>query len=68
MRVSKDCGASSRQRGAQEPLDKAFCCGSVSAHIHRRQQDHSCPAGGLQAGMNQQPGPLDFIGIQEPAA
>lgn len=37
MRVSKDCGAGSRQRGAQEPLDKALGCGSVSAHIHRQQ-------------------------------
>lgn len=33
MRVSKDCGAAgSRRRGAQEPVDKALRCGSVSAH------------------------------------
>lgn len=37
MRVSKDRGAGSRQRGAQEPLDKALGCGCVSAHIHRQQ-------------------------------
>lgn len=67
MRASEGCGAGSRQRGAQEPPDKALCCRSVRAHIHR-QQDHSCLAGGLQAGMNQQPGTLDFIDTQEPAA
>lgn len=32
----------SRQRGAQEPLDKALGCGSVRTHIHGSRQDHSC--------------------------
>lgn len=47
LRVSKDCGAGSRQRGAQEPLDKALCCGSVSAHIHRQQAGPQLPGWGI---------------------
>lgn len=47
MRVSKDCGAGSSQRGAQEPSDKAFCCGSVSAHIHRQQAGPQLPGWGI---------------------
>lgn len=68
MRVSKDGGAGSQQCGAPEPSDKAFCRGSVSVHIPGSRLDHSCPALGLQAGMNQQPGLHELTSIQEPAA
>lgn len=61
-------GLWSRQRGAQEPLDKAFGCGPVSAHIYRQQAGPRLPGWGLQAGMNQQQRTLVFVGIQEPAA
>lgn len=47
MRVSKDCGAGSRQRGAQEPLNKAFCCSSVSTHIHWQQAGPQLPGWGI---------------------
>lgn len=68
MRASEGCGAGSRQRGAQEPPDKALAAVPGAHESTGSREDHSCPAGGLQAGMNQQPGTLDFVGTQEPAA
>ena len=46
-RVSKDCRADSRQRGALEPLDKAFCCGSGRAHSHQQQAGLRLPGQGI---------------------
>lgn len=47
MRASEGCGAGSRQRGAQEPPDKALCCGSVSARIRREQAGPQLPGWGI---------------------
>lgn len=63
MRVSKDAGA-------PEPSDKAFCRRGSEARtsLAGSRLDHSCPAPGLQAGMNQQPGLHELTSLQEPAA
>lgn len=59
--VERAAGSVEPRRRRQSPVLR-FC---ERTHPGGR-RDHSCLAGGLQAGMNQQP--LDFLGAPEPAA